>query len=114
MDAMPAVDEGMPRPEIGEDVYSPSCAYNLHRSPGEQCPECGYSLERLRSDTSPIPWEHRRQHGRFRTFWQTVWLVTFRPPRTTLQSYDRPHSRLHGLSTAERTTRPIGSIPSKT
>lgn len=25
-----------------------------------------------------IPWTGRKEHGRFRTFWQTVWMVTFR------------------------------------
>src|SRR6185312_470110 len=29
----------------------------------------------------PIPWEHRREIGRWKAFWRTVLLVTFRPAR---------------------------------
>ncbi len=69
------------RIEFGKDIYCPACSYNLHKAPGNRCPECGYSLKGLRATESRIPWVHRRSRGRFRSFWQTVWLVTFRNRR---------------------------------
>jgi hypothetical protein len=35
----------------------------------------------MRSPVCRIPWEHRRELGRLRSFWKTVWLVTFRKQR---------------------------------
>ena len=64
-----------------EDLFCPGCGYSLRGATGERCPECGYSLAYLRTHTCGIPWAHRRQRGRLRTYWQTVWLVTFRPQR---------------------------------
>jgi hypothetical protein len=44
----------------------------------ERCPECGYSLAFLKIAESQIPWVRRKQIGRFRAYWQTVWWATFR------------------------------------
>jgi hypothetical protein len=64
--------------QFGPDIFCPACAYQLHHAPGERCPECGYALGRLRSGESPIPWVRRKELGRLRAFWQTVWQVQFR------------------------------------
>ena len=64
-----------------EDLFCPGCGYSLRGATGERCPECGYSLAYLHTDTSGIPWTHRRERGRLWTYWQTVWLVTFRTRR---------------------------------
>lgn len=69
------------REEFGEDIFCPKCAFCLHLAPGDKCPECGYSLESLRCNLHPIPWTLRRERGRFKTYWQTVSLVTFRHVR---------------------------------
>lgn len=69
------------RAEFGEDIYCVVCGYNLCGTPGDRCPECGDSLARIRSGVSGIPWTHRKVLGRFRAYWQTVWLVTFRHRR---------------------------------
>ena len=67
--------------QFGEDIHCPKCSYSLHLAPGDKCPECGYPLANLRSVTHPIPWTQRKERGRFRTYWQTVVLATFRHMR---------------------------------
>ena len=64
---------------FGADIFCPVCGYSLRAAPGDNCPECGHSLANLRHQECQIPWTHRRTTGRLRTFWQTVWRVTFRP-----------------------------------
>lgn len=61
--------------------YCPGCGYDLRGSDASRCPECGrgVDVEALRRVT--IPWERRRQEGRVRTFFQTVWAVTSTPRR---------------------------------
>ncbi|MBI4718351.1 MAG: hypothetical protein HY763_11135 [Planctomycetes bacterium] len=66
---------------IPDDVYCLRCGYNARGLTGTNCPECGESLELLRSETSAIPWTRRREIGRFSAYWRTVWLVMFRPRR---------------------------------
>ncbi len=60
------------------DVFCPKCGYNLRGIESERCPECGYSLAFLKIAESQIPWVHRKQIGRFRAYWRTVWRATFR------------------------------------
>lgn len=60
------------------DVFCPKCIYNLRGIESERCPECGYSLAFLKIAESQIPWVHRKQIGRFRAYWRTVWWATFR------------------------------------
>ncbi len=78
---MNSAPESQAHVDLGEDIYCPSCTYNLHKAPGDRCPECGYALEGLRATESRIPWVHRHRLGRCRAFWQTVELVTFRNRR---------------------------------
>ncbi len=79
--AMSDADQCADAHKFPDNLHCPGCGYNLHHTPGEQCPECGYSLVNMRSDVCRIPWEHRRELGRLRAFWQTVWMVTFRKQR---------------------------------
>jgi hypothetical protein len=75
-----AVTIGAPMTTVEtEERFCPECSYNLRGLSGEQCPECGMKLSGDR--VSPIPWEHRREIGRWKAFWRTVLLVTFRPAR---------------------------------
>lgn len=61
---------------IPEDIFCPACAYDLRGATSDCCPECGRSLDNLRSTTSRIPWVHRKDLGHLRAYWQTVWMVT--------------------------------------
>jgi hypothetical protein len=63
---------------ISQDIFCQDCGYNLRGLTGDRCPECGRSLEGLRSEVSKIPWVHRKEIGRFRAYWKTVWFVMFR------------------------------------
>ncbi len=63
---------------IAQDIFCQDCGYNLRGLTGDRCPECGRSLEGLRSNVSKIPWVRRKEIGRFRAYWKTVWFVMFR------------------------------------
>ncbi len=77
--------------EFADDIFCPGCSYCLRGATGERCPECGYSLDRMRSGASKIPWLQRKQSGRLRTYWRTVWMVTF-INRRFCEDYARPIS----------------------
>lgn len=66
---------------IPDDIFCPECSYNLRGTPSDYCPECGYSLANIRSPVCRIPWVKRRELGRFRSYWRTVWMVRFRNRR---------------------------------
>ena len=64
--------------DIPDDIFCPACGYSLRGAPGAKCPECGYGLASIRSGVCRIPWVRRREIGRFRGFWSTVWMVIVR------------------------------------
>jgi len=68
-------------PPLPEGIYCLDCGYDLRGSTSARCPECGFALELLRTGESQIPWAHRREMGRFRAYWKTVWLVMRWPKR---------------------------------
>ncbi len=78
-------------PTLPPDVYCPQCGYCLHGTASDQCPECGYGLARMRSADARITWELRRERGRIKTYWQTVWMVTFKN-RQFCEAYAHPIS----------------------
>lgn len=63
---------------IADDLFCQNCGYNLRTLISERCPECGDSIAGVRSLESQIPWVHRKQLGRWRAYWKTVWMVMFR------------------------------------
>jgi hypothetical protein len=63
----------------------PECTYDLRGSTSPRCSECGFELQILRTKESQIPWSHRRERGRFRAYWQTVWMVVRWPKRLCLE-----------------------------
>jgi len=67
--------------EIRRDLFCQECGYNLRGLTGDRCPECGHSLEAVRSRVSRLPWVHRAELGRCRAYWRTVWFVMFRHKR---------------------------------
>lgn len=73
------------------DLHCPHCAYCLQGLTGDTCPECGQSVASLRSTVSRIPWQSRREIGRFRAYWRTVWMVTFKN-KLFCEEYARPVS----------------------
>jgi hypothetical protein len=85
IDVPPQADADTLR-DIPDDIFCPACGYNLHGAPGANCSECGYSLENIRSNICRIPWARRREVGRFRGYWSTVWMVAFHN-RTFCEEY---------------------------
>ncbi|MCH8053883.1 MAG: hypothetical protein IH895_07465 [Planctomycetes bacterium] len=45
------------------------------------CPECGAAADLDALSQPQIPWVYRKGRSLFRSYWQTVWLVMFRPRR---------------------------------
>ena len=58
------------------DVPCPQCGYDLRGSPGAVCPECGLAVDSELMRTSGLAWAHRRQVGRWRAYFRTLWQVT--------------------------------------
>src|SRR5687768_11648433 len=60
------------------DIPCPRCGYDLRGSPGGGgvCPECGLAVDPELMRTSGLAWAHRRQVGRWRGYFKTLWQVT--------------------------------------
>jgi len=67
-----------PLPAIAQDLFCQSCGYNLRGLTGNRCPECGGSLDGVRSLVPQIPWMYRKETGWFRAYWRTIGFVMFR------------------------------------
>jgi hypothetical protein len=67
-----------PLPTIAQDLFCQTCGYNLRGLTGNRCPECGGSLDGVRSLVPQIPWVYRKETGWFRAYWRTVWFVMVR------------------------------------
>ncbi|MFW6039052.1 MAG: hypothetical protein ACOC9P_01080 [bacterium] len=82
-------DTTAPPPLEDQALYCPACGYDLRALAGESCPECGATVDRSLLGRFPIPWMRRGDEGRFRTFWRTVWQVSFRT-RQLVEAAARP------------------------
>jgi hypothetical protein len=71
----------IPLPTIAQDLFCQRCGYNLRGLTGNRCPECGGSLDGVRSLVPQIPWMYRKEIGWFRAYWRTVWFVMVRQAR---------------------------------
>jgi len=58
-----------------DDIFCPSCSYNLRGLAENRCPECGSEFDPAAPRITEIPWEHRDRLGWFRAYTQTVWMV---------------------------------------
>jgi len=67
------------------DVYCQQCGYNLRGLTGDRCPECGHSLQDIRSPASRLPWIKRGARGWIRAYWATVWMAMFRQGRFCME-----------------------------
>jgi hypothetical protein len=76
-------------PDLAEGLFCPECGYDLRGTTSDRCPECGLAIDRAAMSVSRIPWVHRRRIGRFRAYWRTVRLVTFKP-RQLVDEMNRP------------------------
>lgn len=65
-------------PAITQDLFCQRCGYNLRGLTGNRCPECGGSLDGVRSLTPQIPWMYRKEIGWWRAYWRTIRFVMFR------------------------------------
>lgn len=80
--------------KLRHELPCPHCGYDLRGAPAvdgaRRCPECGLEvLGDPRTLRSRIPWVHRREIGRFRAYWQTVWWVILNSPLLA-REIDRP------------------------
>lgn len=80
-------EPSVPSPE----VFCPECGYNLRGIQSERCPECGEPFDFEDLAKPQIPWVHRKEIGRIRAYWKTVFLVMFRN-RRFCQEINRPVS----------------------
>jgi len=64
-----------------ESLVCPACGYDLRAIDSDKCPECGLVIDRSEMSISRIPWEHRREIGRFRAFWKTTGMVMLHPKK---------------------------------
>src|SRR4051812_20118884 len=60
----------------------PACGYDLRGLPAEteRCPECGMPAVGAAAAVR-VPWEMRREMGRWRAYRRTAWLALFHPAR---------------------------------
>jgi hypothetical protein len=62
-------------------LLCPGCGYDLRGIDSDRCPECGVEIDRAHGLVSQIPWEHRKQLGKWRAYFKTVAIAMVRPAR---------------------------------
>jgi hypothetical protein len=69
------------------DILCPCCGYDLRAIDSERCPECGWDIDRTGLAASQIPWTFRGHGtlGRWRAYWRTMWLATWRIKRLSAE-----------------------------
>ena len=60
----------------GPGGVCPACGYDLRGAVDARCSECGLVIDRAALERTAIPWAYRREVGRVRAFFKTVWRVT--------------------------------------
>jgi hypothetical protein len=77
--------------EATTDIACPQCGYDLRAIDSDRCPECGHAIDRAGLAQSRIPWTFRRPGGigRWRAYWRTVALATWRGKQLAAE-IDRP------------------------
>ncbi len=92
------------------DLFCPACGYSLRGIDSEQCPECGFAIDRSAAAVSRIPWEHRGRLGVVRAYWRTLWM----PARTVAADIVRPvnyrDARLFQLVTVALVSLPLAAM----
>ncbi len=79
---------------IAGDFLCPGCGYNLRGLTQDRCPECGAPFDRAKISESQLPWLQRAYRGRLRSYWRTVWQVTWHP-RLLAAEFNRPVDYAH-------------------
>ena len=95
--ALPAIDDSAPpsapaqlATTADDELFCPECGYDLRGIENiTRCPECGLAIDPEGLARSQIPWVHRRHLGRFRAYWRTMWLSTFRPRKIAAEAARR-------------------------
>jgi hypothetical protein len=65
-----------------DGLFCPGCGYDLRALSSDRCPECGLTIDPNRNGI--IPWESRKSLGRFRSFFRTLRVASFRPTHLAL------------------------------
>ncbi len=71
---------------LDADLLCGHCHQNLRGVSSDRCPECGHRFDRAHVLQSVIPWEQRKQIGRFKAYWRTVRYISFRAPKVDSDS----------------------------
>jgi len=70
-------------PAVASDDASsllcPACGFDLRGTTSDRCGECGLEIDRAGLRVSGIAWTHRRQTGRVRAYWRTLWQIGLDP-----------------------------------
>jgi len=83
--------QSAPAIEEPDGLVCPRCGYDLRAISSENCPECGLPIDRTSISLSRIPWEHCKELGYFRGFWDTTGYAVFHPLQLAKEVY-RPIS----------------------
>ncbi len=111
----PTADLRPPRraPTSVLDIFCPKCDYNLRGIESEHCPECGIAVDLAALSQAQIPWVDRKTMGLFRSYWRTVWLVSFHPRRLRREmsrTVSEEHARKFRRVTFLHTIMPLGMV----
>ena len=77
------------QPNLVRELPCPMCGYDLRATPagaeGMRCPECGAVTRPVHA--SRIPWLHRKERGRVRAYFQTIWMVLRHPAKLATEAH---------------------------
>ena len=67
--------------EQEDSLVCPACGYDLRGRVQERCSECGAEIDAQSLKTSQIPWARRKEIGRVKAYFVTLWMVIIDDPR---------------------------------